>query len=124
MPSRTTQARSPALEIRALAAGLRHSFCTPGAHRGALFPKEYCARTSVRPADSSGLQEYRCRLLPKLLRVRLAWGSLDRVRWKVVRLSTPQFRPRPGAIARPSLLVRGNSDCSLRIPKSPEPSLT
>src|SRR5512140_2644915 len=109
MPSHTSRARLRALETRALAAGLRHSFCRPVAHRGSLSQEEYCARTSIRPADSSGPQACRCRLLPELLRTRLAWESLDRAGPRVAFQSTPRCRLRRVAIARPLLSVPENS---------------
>src|SRR4029453_11476740 len=98
MPSRTSRARSRVTENRARAAGLRRSFCRPTAHRGALFPEEYCERTSIRPADSSGLQARRGRLLRELFRTRLTWESLDRARPKVALPSTLRCLLHRGAI--------------------------
>src|SRR3954471_22369382 len=113
MPSRTSRARLRAPENRAPAAGVRHSFCRPTAHRGALFPEEYCARSAIRPADSSDLLAFRSPFLPEPLRMRLTWDWLDRARPTVALLSTLRCRLRRAATARPSLLVRENSGCSL-----------
>src|ERR1051325_3220146 len=98
MPLRTNLARSPVTEIRVPLAGLRRSFCRPGAHRGVLFREEYCAQISIRPADSSGPQEYLDRRPPVRLRTHLIWESHDRAGRTVALRSTPRYRLLPGGI--------------------------
>src|SRR5215217_8846867 len=97
------------MENRALAAGLRHSFCKPAARRGALFPEECRARTSIRRADSWDPPACRRRRLRELLHTRLTWGLLDRARLRVALRSTRRCRLHRVAIAHPLLSVRENS---------------
>src|SRR5262245_46599141 len=100
MPWRTSRVRLRVTEIHAPAAALRHSSCRLAAHLGAPFPGEYCARTLIRPADSSDPQECRRRCLPELLHMQLAWASPDQVGLKVVRPSSLHCPPHPDAIER------------------------